>query len=344
MAKPNYSIALALLALVALPSACIVQGMGTLTYLNKPGMSANWAMLTSAGVENQTYLFESGGTVNGVETYTITYKGHYGGYYVLVGRNEWGDFAAVKYGEGNSSEYLASELQWLSGRGVIRGLDQSDIAQINASASAFGFYASYNATGNGWVPMQTNCDPDGLCYRCGPLPIISDQAPSLGVLEMPEIGGAGSPAPGVVGASAASEFDQKSAKGNGTAGTSETGSEAGFIQYLPYVMGLIVVAGVGALVLYQLAFRQQMAQQFDPATEMALSNETRRGIMRELSEAERIPTDLSLKLGKSKATVVEHLDKLVSARLVEKIETPGKKFVYYKLTGKGRTALLRRAA
>jgi len=353
MANTRYLIALALLALCALPTACIVQGMGTLTYLNKPGVSANWAVLTSAGVENQTYLFDDQSTINGVQTYTITYKGHYGEYYVLVGRNEWGDFASVKYGGGSANDYLASELQWLSERGIIRGLASSDISQIKEITKAFGFYSAYNGTGKTWAQMQSNCNPDGLCFRCGPLPTMSDQMPNLGELDLPATGGTGlpgnavgvgAPASGVVGASAASEFDQKSAQENGTTGAGQANGEAGFIQYLPYIMGFIVVAGVGALVLYQLAFRQQMVQQFDPATEMALSNETRLEIMRELSEAERIPTDLSLKIGKSKATVVEHLDKLVSAQLVERIETPGKKFVYYKLTGKGRTALLRRAA
>lgn len=74
-----------------------------------------------------------------------------------------------------------------------------------------------------------------------------------------------------------------------------------------------------------------------------LENETRAGILQELSETEKIPTDISLRLGKSKATVIEHLDTLVQAELVERIETPGKKFVYYRLTQKGRQALLRMA-
>jgi DNA-binding transcriptional ArsR family regulator len=77
--------------------------------------------------------------------------------------------------------------------------------------------------------------------------------------------------------------------------------------------------------------------------ERLLANETRAGIMEELSSADKIPTDLSLRLGKSKASVVEHLSALMEAGLVERISQPGKKFVYYRLTQKGRQLLLRRA-
>ena len=81
----------------------------------------------------------------------------------------------------------------------------------------------------------------------------------------------------------------------------------------------------------------------DAATERLLENPTRAGIMEELSSADKIPTDLSAKLGKSKASVVEHLATLTDAGLVERIATPGKKFVFYKLTQKGRQLLLRKA-
>jgi DNA-binding transcriptional ArsR family regulator len=340
MAKTGYALALALLALVAISHSCIVQGMGTLTYLNKPGVSANWAAITSAGTENVSYVFEDLGTENAA-AYAITYRGHYGDYYVLAGENEWGSFLSIKYGGASSGTYLASELQWLSEKGVVRGLAADDIAQITQASQAFGYYSTYDSSSGAWISMQTNCDPDGLCFRCGPLPVADSEMPNLAPLEFPAAGAAGSPSSGVFESGAASgSGDEKSGSGAGAAGT----GEPGIAQYLPYVMGFIVIAGVGALVVYQLAFRQHMAQQFDPATEMAMSNGTRLEIMRELSEAEKIPTDLSTKLGKSKATIVEHLDKLVDAKLVEKLETPGKKFVYYRLTGKGRTALLRRAA
>lgn len=67
----------------------------------------------------------------------------------------------------------------------------------------------------------------------------------------------------------------------------------------------------------------------------ALVSDTRREIVKTLSEADRTPSDLSRMLNKSKSTIVEHLEKLINAGLVEKIEKPGYKFVFYSLTNKG---------
>ncbi|MCX6776355.1 MAG: VIT domain-containing protein, partial [Candidatus Micrarchaeota archaeon] len=71
----------------------------------------------------------------------------------------------------------------------------------------------------------------------------------------------------------------------------------------------------------------------------ALSSDTRVGILNTLLEGERTPTDISTKLNKSKATIVEHLDKLREANLVEKIEVDGKKWVFYKLTPRGKSVI-----
>jgi len=81
----------------------------------------------------------------------------------------------------------------------------------------------------------------------------------------------------------------------------------------------------------------------DAGAEKLLENRTRAGIMNELSSADKIPTDISNKLGKSKAAVIEHLQALAEAGLVERVATPGKKFVFYRLTQKGRQTLLKRA-
>ena len=67
----------------------------------------------------------------------------------------------------------------------------------------------------------------------------------------------------------------------------------------------------------------------------ALTSDTRRNIVRTLSEGDRNPTDLSRLLKKSKSTIVEHLEKLMKAGLVEKNERPGHKWVFYSLTRKG---------
>ena len=102
-------------------------------------------------------------------------------------------------------------------------------------------------------------------------------------------------------------------------------------------------AFLAVLVASYLILQSRQESVLDPATEKLLDNPTRAGIMEELSSADKIPTDISSKLGKSKASVVEHLSALMEAGLVERIATPGKKFVFYKLTQKGRQALLRRA-
>ncbi|OIO20810.1 hypothetical protein COV61_01280 [Candidatus Micrarchaeota archaeon CG11_big_fil_rev_8_21_14_0_20_47_5] len=113
------------------------------------------------------------------------------------------------------------------------------------------------------------------------------------------------------------------------------------------ISGTIAALAIGAvffsafaLIIYQIFFRPQM---MDYDVHKALSNETRVGILSELSEVEKIPTDLSSKLDKSKATIAEHLERLVQAGLVEKIEKPGRKFVFYRITSKGRSALRQKA-
>lgn len=67
----------------------------------------------------------------------------------------------------------------------------------------------------------------------------------------------------------------------------------------------------------------------------ALVSDTRRDIIKTLSDGERTPSDLSRMLDKSKSTIVEHLEKLINAGLVEKHEREGRKWVFYTLTRKG---------
>ncbi|MCX6769675.1 MAG: ArsR family transcriptional regulator [Candidatus Micrarchaeota archaeon] len=123
--------------------------------------------------------------------------------------------------------------------------------------------------------------------------------------------------------------------------TSQSTELIGTTQVLQLLAAFLAVIIASYLVLQS---RQEQIQQIDPHTERLLENETRAGIMQELSVADKIPTDLSLRLGKSKTSVVEHLAELVEAGLVQRLETPGRKFVYYSLTQKGRQVLLRRAA
>jgi len=74
-----------------------------------------------------------------------------------------------------------------------------------------------------------------------------------------------------------------------------------------------------------------------------LVSDTRRKIIKTLSEGDRTPTDLSRLLKKSKSTIVEHLEKLMKVGLVEKIKRPGHKWVFYSLTREGQTYISRKS-
>lgn len=117
--------------------------------------------------------------------------------------------------------------------------------------------------------------------------------------------------------------------------TQQSSQVGQLIEVLVIFIGMIIASFI---VLYQLS-RNTVS---DPTMKL-FENETRLGIVKQLAEADRIPTDLANSLDKSKAAVVEHLDILMSQGLVERLETPGKKFVFYRLTQKGKQALLRMA-
>ncbi|MCX6777835.1 MAG: VIT domain-containing protein [Candidatus Micrarchaeota archaeon] len=104
-------------------------------------------------------------------------------------------------------------------------------------------------------------------------------------------------------------------------------------DYVPY-LALLVLLFVA--VVFSLG-RRPGAEVSEVDMHRALSSDTRVQILGELTNGDRTPTDLSRKLGKSKATISEHLDKLVEAELVDKIERDGKKWVFYSLTRKGKS-------
>jgi len=67
----------------------------------------------------------------------------------------------------------------------------------------------------------------------------------------------------------------------------------------------------------------------------ALSADTRMDILKALAEGRRMPSWVARKLGKSDATIVEHLKALERAGLVKRTSAPGKKWVFYSLTDRG---------
>jgi DNA-binding transcriptional ArsR family regulator len=76
----------------------------------------------------------------------------------------------------------------------------------------------------------------------------------------------------------------------------------------------------------------------DRETFRALAVDSRVDILKSLEERKLTLTDLSTRLNMSPSTVKEHLDRLVSAGLIENI--PGDtKWKYYKLTWKGKNIL-----
>jgi DNA-binding transcriptional ArsR family regulator len=70
----------------------------------------------------------------------------------------------------------------------------------------------------------------------------------------------------------------------------------------------------------------------------ALASDVRVEILKRLDARRETVTDLSNLLGLSKPTLLEHLEKLQSARLVKRIDE-GRKWIYYELSSKGRKIL-----
>lgn len=67
-----------------------------------------------------------------------------------------------------------------------------------------------------------------------------------------------------------------------------------------------------------------------------LSADTRMDILKILSDGGRTPSFVAKKLKKSDATIIEHLQALAKVGLVKKTMSPGKKWVFYSLTERGR--------
>jgi DNA-binding transcriptional ArsR family regulator len=63
-----------------------------------------------------------------------------------------------------------------------------------------------------------------------------------------------------------------------------------------------------------------------------LTVDTRTNILKALEKRPMTASELSRRLGKHVTTVSEHLDILKNTDLVERVERPGRKWVYYKLT------------
>ena len=70
----------------------------------------------------------------------------------------------------------------------------------------------------------------------------------------------------------------------------------------------------------------------------ALASEVRVEILKQLDARRMTVTDLSHTMALAKPTLLEHLDRLVTAGLVKKVDE-GRKWIYYELTKRGRNIL-----
>lgn len=116
----------------------------------------------------------------------------------------------------------------------------------------------------------------------------------------------------------------------------------GVIDYSswPWWMAPLIVGGLASFFMLVMTFYYKPTPQIS-SEHLNLGN-TRMEILYQLEDADRIPTDISRKLKKSKSTVVEHLNYLCNQGLVQKISEPGKKFVFYRLTQSGRIVIIKK--
>jgi len=255
---------------------------------------------------------------------SASFSGHAGNYTVNVWKTDTTIYVNL-VGNNTSTAQLASELEYLSTKGALA--PACNISHMESMDWADRFICQNDGIWMAFAPSEAMPLPPGSeATRASvgtpspvPAPLISDVASQ----RAPEMTGAGA----------------SFAKASANAAPPSPPKEGIGTEQMLQLLG----AFLAVLVASYLILQSRQPSISDMEGERLLANETRAGIMEELSSADKIPTDISNKLGKSKASVVEHLAALMEAGLVERISTPGKKFVYYRLTQKGRQLLLRMA-
>ena len=254
-----------------------------------------------------------------------SFRGHFGNYEVLTGVKAPFPYIAVS-GSGVDTSTLASEIGYLKNASLLR-TDCNPVEIDGANGTDF------ICTPEGW----NVCPAGSVCSFSPPEPATSPLAAILPSGAAKQAGVVPAPSQDIIAGAAGARAAQNSGEESAAAPPAASQPGISLEQVLQLSGALIAVVVASYLIL------QQRQEPIDPREEKLLDNETRAGIMQELSGADRIPTDLSIKLGKSKATVVEHLSTLMSAGFVERVSTPGKKYVFYRLTQKGKRAVLKRA-
>lgn len=338
-------------------------------YVNFTGnVTANYSAAYAQGENGTNYIMDGNTLVFRSQTdfgkpIAITH----GENYVLV------EFAQT------SQEGVMPNLEWMAANGIIAGWNGEYYEQIGSgldhmlvfSMDRVDLDGPFGKMGRLIAPMEyangtrmqyiysLELPPEalGAPITAAALPAQADAVPETSAgAPIPEIYGAGEippqmPASAPMAQKGMPEIARGAANteiGVGAAGAGQPAlyaEDSGKAQpdfgFLPIVAGVILVAMAAMMLM-----RQGMVtvQEEAPEVMMAMANETRVAIMQDLTETERIPTDISNRVGKSKATISEHLEQLVGAGLVEKVQTPGRKFVYYRLSHKGKVVLLRRKA
>ncbi len=273
-----------------------------------PLLAASLALLLSLSAAAEYRAYFSPESAFALSGQNATFEGHFGNYAVFANAFPQPAYVSVS-GQEASQQALVLELEWLAeNRALQTGCNSTALYALS--------YRNYYCANGNWL----DCDQTLECMMA-----TKNGSPEAAAQKM-------------------------AAQDIGLGGEGEQYSDAAARAAVPpskislEQVAQLVGAFVLVIVASYLVLQQRQAQvQLDPQEERLLENRTRAGIMEELSAADKIPTDLSARLGKSKATVVEHLEALLSAGFVERLATPGRKFVYYRLTRKGRQALLRRA-
>lgn len=239
------------------------------------------------------------------------FPGHFGNYSVAIHVFPPPSYITVS-GPAASEAALVSEIEWLQQQGLLNAsCNPSEIASISVFENRY------------------FCNETAVWVACASSPSCQQPAPPM------------QRAADIAFPSAEQAFGVGAAKSMAAGAPPLQPSRSSItLEQLLQLIGAFLAVVIASYLILQ----QRQPEPILPQEERLLENETRAGILNELEVADKIPTDLSARLGKSKATVVEHLEVLSQAGFVEKLSTPGKKFVFYRLTRKGKQALLRRAA
>lgn len=213
------------------------------------------------------------------------------------------------YERSERSTAVTGILPMLVERGLITGLEQEDIDTIldlSGQYDVIGYYEEW----------------EGYNLRCGPVASTTSESNTFGTGIPPK---------------SDSELEVDGAPLGGAVDEEIVETEEITIEK---IISAVVIFAIVASITFA-GYQITMQVHVPVGVVELIDNSTRKQILEELGESEKIPSYFSNKLNKSKSTIFEHLEKMRNAGLVEKIEQHGKKFVYYKITRIGKHLLRR---